>query len=190
MARIGTYGPGARVLYFLLFLESTAFTQLHQCRPPELLAERDGVFVYQLDDFLSADESAALLSERDRRASNLWSSSTPLVCFNAVSSLYWYTYPHGRRARFLPGTLCTNETQSEALLDPNPENGRAITYSTSNALYPGELALVDSIARRAETLLAGLGIASLLGEAHGGKFQLTRYEHGQGYAKHTDCSKV
>ena len=56
----------------------------------------------------------------------------------------------------------------------------AVPYSRTHNVYRGENALLDRIEDRIE---GGLGLAT----AHGAKWQITSYDHGESYAEHTDC---
>lgn len=159
-----------------------------QCSAPQLLAEKDGVSVYVVDDFFTAEECDALLDSR-RKGVVARNMAAPLVCFGALSTFLWYMHPREFEGRFIEGTMCANATTSAQLLTPNPPNGRPIDYSTSLSLYPGETPFADLFEERMHAVATALGrIAPLFSAWRGGKYQMTQYALGQGYAPHTDCT--
>ena len=158
---------------------------------PVLLAEKDGIAVWTIENFLSdyecdflvhhgiidLDEGLFAFSFYPQlvAAPDETPTDTPLVCFDALSTLWWYTHPHGRRHRFVEGTLCVNESTSRALLEPNPRNGRQMTYSSSQAFYPGEMVPFTEVFEQKAAAAAALlppDVGKLLGERRGGKYQV------------------
>ena len=57
---------------------------------------------------------------------------------------------------------------------------KLIKYSRTHNVYRGQSALLDSIEERVE---GALGLST----AHGAKWQITSYDHNEGYGNHTDC---
>jgi hypothetical protein len=142
------------------------------------------VRLYSVDHFLSDEKCVDLISGRRRFMSSV-ESNPPLVCFQDVGTMAWYGVTQWDLEE---GTMCVNNTLSGKLLGPDPPSGRPITYSTALAFYPGTGNPIGStLSSRVESVGATLPFGKILREAHGGKYQVTHYESGQGYAPHTDC---
>jgi len=154
------------------------------CGVPALLAERGGVRLYSIANFLSDDNCIALLNGR-RRFMQSVESLTPLVCFQDVRTMNWYGV---QQWELEEGTMCINSTLSAQLLGPEPPSGNVITYSTALSFYPGSGNPIGSVlSSRIKSIGPMLPFGEVLGESRGGKYQVTHYESGQGYAPHTDC---
>ena len=160
-----------------------------QCGAPELLAVRDGVRLYSVENFLSGETCVNLLNARRRFMSSV-ESNPPLICFQDVNTMAWYGVDQWD---LVEGTMCVNSTLSARLLGTLPPDGRPITrqinYSTSLSFYTGTRNLIgDAFSSRLDALISMLPFGEFLQDARGGKYQLTHYAAGQGYARHTDCT--
>jgi prolyl 4-hydroxylase len=184
------------IVCFLVCVFETAVCQTspqHSWSKPKLLAKsRNGVSVYLVNDFLSGRECRTLLEARKTMFGER--QQTPLVCFDSIETLKWYTHPF-TTVDFTDGTVCVNESVSSALLEgPSmfqpPNRGNRITYSTSMSFYPGESSFTATFEARIRDVVAEIDskrFRSMFNESLGGKYQITNYQEGQGYAPHTDC---
>ena len=108
---------------------------------PKLLASDQGVWVYEIGGFLTPEECDLILENRVEAvtgelktndkggATGELEAATPLVCFDALSTLWHYLYPKHRNADFTEGTYCADQPTSRRLLRPRAR--RPIRYSSS-----------------------------------------------------------
>ena len=165
--------------------------------------------IVTVDTLIEADEAVALHStalallddEGDAAAAAKKKLPSPVWCFSSPQVLLDLLAQHEQPADLLgpvdvlaglAGHVGSNATggtpfsEESAYRCLSAAASAALTaagfirYSRTHNVYRGESALLDEIEERIE---GGLGLAA----AHGAKWQITSYDHGEGYAAHTDC---
>jgi len=148
----------------------------------ELLHQKESnssVRVHMFDEFLSEQECDGLIKAHDHHVANM--DKQPILCFDSIATLRSHLKEAKKRVKvtpnvFTPGTRCLNATFSTKLKTWLKGN-----WSYSTAFYPGESKFSNNLAARIEQAMG-------LGQASGGKFQITSYPVGKAYKEHTDCT--
>eukprot|EP00794_Sanderia_malayensis_P003012 gene3012-3470_t len=139
--------------------------------------KKSSVRVYMAEDFLSKQECDGLMRVHLRHVAST-AKKSPIVCFADLDTMRKHLDEAGYKGKtsmedFTKGTFCVNESFSQKIAP-------SFKYSYSTAFYRDE----SKFAATFEELLES---ATGLARSHGGKFQITSYEHGVGYKNHTDC---